>query len=529
MFVQVMPTPNGRLHLGHMSGPYLKADVMARHLRSRGVEAHVVSGADAYESHVELKASQLGCSEREVATKFHALIRRELDALHVQCDFVDPLHPEVHDEYLAFNRRTVDQLVARGLTTSVREKVEYSPSTGRYIAGCWIAGTCPQCGAESGSYFCEACGAHYKPQDLGDRKTAVSDLEPLWVESLFLKLTRRRELEARVERMGIDPEFRRILSRYFAAQGEIVRLTNPGRWGMSYGAEDRVIFTYTVGLLSFSLFCAELFKRSRGLAMSPFSPASDFVTVASFGIDNAVAYLAGVLGAAVELGDIKPFDFFATNYFYHLEGKKFSTSRDHLVCASDLIRDSGVAPDAIRYFLGKVNPEKEARNFAISEFLEVNNRTLAGELEALLARHFGQLSGGEPADAPAGLLRELEGVLQEQSAHLSLPAVCMADAARCIDTWMDVGRRAGAPEAAHSYWWLKGLALVAYPFMPVVAERIWGHLGHEGAPTYATFLARPRTRPPQAWAPQFAEVSAAALERSVHREGAALPKGEVRK
>ncbi|NOK15697.1 class I tRNA ligase family protein [Corallococcus carmarthensis] len=528
LFVQVMPTPNGRLHLGHMSGPYLKADILARHLRLRGVEAHVISGADSYESHVELKAAQTGSTEHAVATRFHGLIEQELAALRIDSVFTDPLRPDLHDEYVAFNRRTLDQLARQGGVETLREKVAYSPSLNRYGAGCWISGTCPQCGAGSGSYFCEACGGHYKPEDLRDARCTfdATDVREVEVESLFLRLRRRQQLDARIERMGIPPGFHQILTRYIEAQGERVRLTNPGRWGMPYGPGDGVIFTYTTGLLSFSLFCAELFKRAHGLEKHPFAPDSDYVTVATFGIDNTVAYLAGVLGAAVEWDDIKPYDYFLTNHFYNLEGRKFSTSRNHLVCARDLVTGSGVSPDAIRYFLGKVNPEAGPKDFIVSEFVDVNNRVLAGGLEALLSRAFAHVRTGA-VDAPSdNLMRELDRVLEEQASHLRLPTTHLARAAGCIDAWRDVGERLDASDATAEYWWLKGFSMVAAPFMPDVSQRIWALLGHGGAPRLESFTERPVLERPPVWTPAFESVSAAAVERSVHREAARSPGGK---
>ncbi|RKI74373.1 hypothetical protein D7X55_02620 [Corallococcus sp. AB049A] len=528
LFVQVMPTPNGRLHLGHMSGPYLKADILARHLRLQGVEAHVISGADSYESHVELKAAQTNSTEHAVATRFHGLIVQELEALRIDSVFTDPLRPELHDEYVAFNRRTLDALARQGGVETVREKVRYSPSLQRYGAGCWIAGTCPQCGAGSGSYFCEACGGHYKPEDLRDARCTfdAQDIREVEVESLFLRLRRRKDLDARIERMGIPPGFHQILTRYLDAQGERVRLTNPGRWGMPYGPGDGVIFTYTTGLLSFSLFCAELFRRKHGLAKHPFAPDSGCVTVATFGIDNTVAYLAGVLGAAVEWDDVKPFDYFLTNHFYNLEGRKFSTSRDHLVCASDLVTGSGVSPDAIRYFLGHVNPEAGPKDFIVSEFVDVNNRVLAGGLEALLSRAFARVRTGT-VDAPSDhLMRELDGVLEAQAAHLRLPTTNLARAAACIDTWRDAGERLDASGATSAYWWLKGLSLLAAPFMPDVSQRIWTLLGHGGEPRLEAFTDRPVLAAAPVWTPAFQPVTSEAVERSVHREAARSPVGK---
>lgn len=512
-----MPTPNGPLHLGHMAGPYLKTDVLRRHIRMHGGEAYIVSGSDVYESHIELKASQLGITEAAVCDQFHRRISAELAALKIECDYVDPLQPENHEEYVAFNLRTIDQLAAKGGVESVAERVVRDKDRGHYLAGCWASGNCPICGARSGSYLCEGCGAHYKPEDLrAAGKGAADDVQT--VESLFLRIRKRGELLEHIERMGIEPGFSKIVGPYFESQGDRVRLTNPGKWGIRHGGPDQVVFTYTA-LFSFSVYCAELLKRTRGLRVNPFDPSSGFTTVAAFGIDNAVPYLVGVLGCAIELGDIKPFDYYLTNYFYYLEGAKFSTSRVHLAYARDLVTDAGVSSDALRYFLTKANPENEPKSFVVREFLDVNNDELAGTMERTLAAALELARQASPAEPAAGIVDQLARELEVQASHLRLPATNMARGLASIDTWLRSWREL-EHQPANAYWWLKGFVMLAYPFLPDVGETIWSALGHVVAPNASEFLQRPAM--PRAAAPErfFTPVSSAAVEQCVFRDGA---------
>lgn len=525
LFVPEMPTPNGRLHLGHMSGPYLRADVMKRHLVSRGGQAYVVSGSDVYESHVELKAEQLGTSIESVCAMFHEGIREELDALAVDCDlYVNPLEPALHSQYLARNERTLRGLVERGAVESVQERVLFSRAKERYAAGCWIGGLCPLCGAKSGAYLCEECGTHYKPQDLREARARWTEpgggepaLQPLMVESLFLKVRSREALWKHMAKMALPPAYVDIVDRYLQAQGDRVRLTNPGAWGMPYQRPDRLVFTYTA-LFSFSLYCADLLAAREGWERSPFDPRSDFVTVASFGIDNAVPYLVGVLASAIELGTVKPFDHYLTNYFYQLEGKKFSTSRMHLVCASKLVREAGVDADALRYFLARVNPELETRSFSVREFVGVNNDHLCGGLGALTGRAAAALDPDRVGDAPAALTARLDELLRGQDRDLALPGANLARAVSAVDAFAALGHALPADDPGQAYWWLKGLALLAHPFMPGLAGRVWTRLGMAGQPRVDAYAETPAFARAAAPLRAFAPVALEEVEKHVSRQ-----------
>ena len=515
-FVPEMPTPNGRLHLGHMSGPYLKADILARHIRLRGGQAFLGSGSDVYESHVELKSSQTGRSEEDVCALYHQGIREELESLGIECDYINPLEERFAAEYLQANQATLDGLTANGATTIVRERVRYSPSRARYIAGCWISGRCPVCGKGAGSYLCEECGAHYKPEDILDAvsKDGEADLEDRIVESLFLKIRNKARLREQIRAMGISPEFAAIAEKYLEVQGDLVRLTNPGRWGMPYrvggGNSRQVIFTYTA-LFSFSLYCGELFARAKGLKHNPFHPDSGFLTVASFGIDNAVPYLVGVLGSAIELGTVKPFDHYMTNYFYHLEGKKFSTSRSHLICAKRMVEETRAGSDALRYFLARVNPELGTRNFSAKEFAQVNNVELSDHLGPTVSRAMEGLDQNGIGSPPEHLLARLDELLAAQSRGLSLPGAEMAKGVEPISGWVDFARTLN-PGANETYWWLKGTALLAYPFMPGMAVEIWKTLGNAGAPSLEAFFARGTIVKPVRKGPLFPEIAPEEIE-----------------
>jgi methionyl-tRNA synthetase len=531
VFVPEMPTPNGPLHLGHMSGPYLRSDILARFLRRKGHEAFLVSGSDSYESHVELKAAQTGQSISDVCNGFHRRIKGELDALGIQTDlYVNPLDPEIGPSYLAFNRDVVDQLRAVGAATRATERVLFSAENNGYVAGCWMSGECPSCGAKSGSYLCEACGTQYDPQDVKNVRVPAgwSDAREVSVEFWFLDIRTPANLWRQIAKMGIEPDFVRIVERYFDERGHRVRLTNPGNWGMRYGADNQVIFTYTA-LFSFSVFCGRLLAERKGWDKHPFALDGSCKTVAGFGIDNAIPYLVGVLGSALELGNVRLFDHYLTNHFYQLEGLKFSTSRQHLVCASQLV-NAGVNVDALRYYLAKVNPEKGKRSFSPADFVHCHNDYLHQDLGKRIegAQLEAAGGGGEIGSLPTTIAERLHELLRVQDSQLSFPNPNLECAVGTLDTWSALGaalrvgmtHNPGTVEATRAYWWLKGFALLAAPFMPSVSERLATLLGNRGPATLKDFSLSTRpTSPPEPWTP-FGLADMDRVDACISREGA---------
>jgi len=169
--VPVMPTPNGRMHLGHIAGPYLKMDVLKRKVQRGTGVAYLYSGSDVFESYVELKASQINKSPNDICNYYHKLILADFKALNIDFDeFINPLDSRFFKSFIEFYRVLNKSLIE---TSSLVEKEEiflYDVENNRYITGCWLSGVCPNCNKNTGSYLCESCGTHYRPQDVATTK-----------------------------------------------------------------------------------------------------------------------------------------------------------------------------------------------------------------------------------------------------------------------------------------------------------------------------------------------------------------------
>jgi methionyl-tRNA synthetase len=162
------------------------------------------------------------------------------------------------------------------------------------------------------------------------------------------------------------------------------------------------------------------------------------------------------------------------------------------VCATDLV-EAGASSDALRYFLAKVNPEKGKRSFEPAEFIALHNQGCQ-ELGARIERALADACRGAVGALPAVLASQLEELYRVQALGLAFPVPNLEQAVTVVDAWRLVGARldgaaASSPDqaATQAYWWLKGLALLAWPFMPRTAAQIWRRLGHTGEPPPAGF------------------------------------------
>jgi methionyl-tRNA synthetase len=493
--VPVMPTPNGGLHLGHLSGPFLKMDVLARAQRRNGNETCLFFGTDVYESYMNLKAWQTGKDEQLLCDEYNTRIKADLNALHIEYDeFINPLDEEHTEKFHVFFTTVLNELVAKGATEIRSEQYLYAKDQDCFLTGCWINGICPVCGNGTGSYQCEECGTQYRPMDLiapsfKNGNYPITDIDD---KDLYLVVRKKEELFQHLENMQVSAEFIAIIKTYFNKQGDYIRLTNPGKWGVPYSLPEsripHVIFTYTA-LYFYSLYCGELYKEKFGTTDNPFDKKSAVITVASFGIDCTVPYLAASVALGLEGDNYKPFDFILPNHFFTLENAKFSTSRGHAIWGADIINKTSVSIDAIRYFLVLYNPEYSSTDFSVDQFLEFVNEELAHTLQPLLKKAIGSIREDITDEPDNALVEKLERLLIQQNNYLTPPGFNLKESSVPLQEWIDYGLEL-LSDAKNTYWWLKGFALLAFPIMPVCAGAIWKFLGHGGEPLESDYFSQ---------------------------------------
>ncbi|MEO7084783.1 MAG: class I tRNA ligase family protein [Gemmatimonadaceae bacterium] len=495
--------PNGRAHLGHVAGPLLKMDVYRRHLVRAGADVRMISMSDVHEAHVLIKAYQEGSTPEDVANRFHDGIVGDLKALDIAYDdLLNPLDPEWADTYDRINREFLDGIIRAGNArvkseqlpmlaeaTDVNAKgVSLRPQVGDPVVSGWLKGRCPLCGEGLVGFFCEACGGHFAPGQMLEPSTAHFSGKLRFEErsSLWLDLKGgAAEIVAYLKRINVRADFLEITECYLRTNGASIRLEVPSPWGLHLDvpgtSPGQVIFSYSSLLIGCHLVAGERYKQITGSDVNPFAVDSGVTCVLAFGIDNTVPFLVGAVGCALGQEEYKPVDHFLVNYFYDLDGGKFSTSRGHVIWGGDIVTLGGANVDLVRAYLCWRNPEFERAMFSVDEFVRFHNDSASRLLAATTAAGRAATSARSYDD---GIMRYLGAEMLTQSTALDPATFDIAAAYSCVDRWI---HRASAfsltPEAART--WLMGFAVLGYPIMSRAAQEAWTWLGLSGQPSLA--------------------------------------------
>lgn len=485
LFIPAIPTPNGRIHLGHIAGPFLKLDIMARAQRRLGALAYVISGSDVYESHILKKAEETGDTPEHICNTFHSLCLADLEALNIKFEsYFNPLSEDLNADYHKFHKAYLDKLVETGKTFNRNGKYLYSPGADKFILGCWLSGDCPNCHEPSGSYQCENCGIQYQPEELINpySNSGESDIEIVETPSLFLDISDvMNRVEAKWEVMEVPEHFREICRLFFQNQNGIIRLTTPDKWGVTYPIEGsdvtQVVFTYS-SLYIYSMFIGEVYKKYFSKDdKNAFDKDSKLKIAIAFGIDNTIPHIMTALALADCVPEYKSFDFFVPNYFYHLENDKFSTSREHVIWGADIINKTSVNTDAVRYYLINECPEEDATKFIIKDFIHTNNQLLCNKLQKKVHNAWTLMKDSHIPVIDPNLDSKLFEIMKAQTECMTPPSHTIRYGNQLLMDWVDY---LDEIDQEQMIWWIKGLALLASPIMPEFSDSIWNHLGNKG-------------------------------------------------
>lgn len=349
------PTPNGDLHLGHMAGPYVAADVMRRYLIAEDVPVLMTTGMDDHQSYVPAQGQREGWSGLKVADTY---IPRIADAWREAGVFFDRIiEPRQTPGYIDFVQAFFLKLYDGGFIEPRTRPLPYCTECERWLYEAHVNGGCPHCGVLSGGNACEACA---RPNDCGDltdpRCNACGTPAELREQTrLYLPLAPFTErLEAFWARTPMPPHLRAVC-RAMAADGlPDIAVSHPTDWGVPVpvtGFTDQRIYVW------FEMAPGYLLE-SHPQGARPATGAIQF-----FGFDNS--YFHAVLHPALFMAwdeQLPLASAFVVNELYLLEGIKFSTSRRHAVWAVDGLAEAGV--DAVRYHVLRHRPNGRQTSFS---------------------------------------------------------------------------------------------------------------------------------------------------------------------
>ncbi|MGH3614276.1 MAG: class I tRNA ligase family protein [Pseudonocardia sp.] len=489
-------TPNGGLHLGHLSGPYLRADLLARALRTTGRDALVITGTDDHQSFVATAAHRLGASPESVADAAGDQIRSTLAAINV--DLAHFYRPTQDDELIRGIHTLFDALLTSPAVTQSVVETPWCENCAQSLYQSFAKGRCPHCQASSDGEICEACGVPSQARDLLELTCAQCGTEPvLRPESGYdLDLDKYAAPLARYYGRAHGGGQSRHLADTLVAGGlgHQYRITRQSGWGLGVpgGEADQQIIDPWVELVFTQILNTQRLTEDSRTA-----------NVTVLGFDNTFFYVVLLPAVYLALGleHLLPWGF-VSNRFLHLDGSKFSTSRRHVVWADDLLAE--VPADLVRVALLRRSPEEdvhsvgagEIANLAADPLVERTDRWLADLAAApgeglvpgtgawtthhrafyralcMCSEEFDHLLSVD-AFSSVGYVEKLDALLTETARFRSFE-----QARRRISTAQEEARTSVALE----YLALKVFAALVHPVMPTLGMSLWRALGLPAAP-----------------------------------------------
>lgn len=491
------PTANGDLHIGHLSGPFLRADILYKYSKMRGREVYCINGADEHQSYVAFMAEKQGQTPLELVDRTGEQLRTTFQTAGCHFDvFMRPSRTPAHQK---LTQEIFQTLYDNGKLITREEPALFCENCDQYLFEVYVRGNCPHCGAESCGNACEGCGRPNNCIDLRNalcnRCGSVPTTRPF--TRLYFPLSAyESQLRSYYESVVMNPRLKQICEAMLADGLPDIVVGHPATWGIPVpvagfeGQRIYVWFEVATGLLSASQLLSEKFDLKDG--WREFWERDDVDVVQFCGFDNG--YFYGILIPAVLLAydpQIKLPAGVLLNEFYRLDGSKFSTSRNHAVWCRDLIERASL--DAIRFYLALCGPETEQTNFTMTDFEQTVQRELIENWQAWLSDLGTKITteyGGVAPSAEANQTpeqREFYDTLQRFMAEATEAyEVATFSPRRAATVLQELGRAARRFSQTHSrnqtdialqLAAAKTLAVLAGPIMPEFSERLREALG----------------------------------------------------
>ncbi|MCF0211925.1 MAG: methionine--tRNA ligase [Bacteroidales bacterium] len=378
-----LPYANGPVHIGHLAGVYVPADIYARYLRSCGEDVILIGGSDEHGVPITIKARKEGVTPQDIVDRYHAIIRDSFEQLGISFDIYSRTScPEHALTSAAYFKKLYDE----GKFIEKVSEQYYDEEAHQFLADRYITGTCPRCGNERAyGDQCEACGTSLNATDLINPKSALSGSKPVLkaTKHWFLPLDKDepwlREWILESHRGDWKTNVYGQCKSWIDAGLQPRAVTRDLDWGVQVplpDAEGKVLYVWfdaPIGYISFT-------KQLKGDDWEKWWKDPDTKLVHFIGKDNIVFHC--IIFPAMLKADgsyILPTNVPA-NEFLNLEGDKISTSRNWAVWLHEYLKDFPGKQDVLRYTLCSNTPETKDNDFTWKDFQLKNNSELVAIL-----------------------------------------------------------------------------------------------------------------------------------------------------
>lgn len=429
------PYANGDLHVGHVAGAYLPADIFARYHRLKGNRVVMVSGSDAHGTPIVVRADREGVSPREVFERFHQRFLATQRELGISYDLFTHTDTENHH---AIAQQMFRKLLDNGYLFKARQKQLYSESQMRFLPDRLVEGTCPICGYDKArGDQCDNCGNLLDGTQLIQPRSRIDGTAPVVQESEQY-MWDLPAVGAAISRYLADKDdyWRRGVldfARNFAGDVQPRAFTRDLTWGIPIpvpGAEGKCIYVWweaVLGYLSATIEWAKVSGQPDAWKEFWYGDAANARIYNFIGKDNILFHTVlwqGILIGMKHLGQPwdgaqsdptfrLPYDVPANQYL-NLGGQKFSKSLGVSLDVFDLVEKYG--PDPVRFYLTAIMPETRDADWSWSDFAQRNNAELLAKWGNLVQRTLSQIWKNFEGRIPEpGPLTEADATLIAQS------------------------------------------------------------------------------------------------------------------
>ncbi len=503
LITTALPYANGPVHIGHLAGVYVPADIYARYLRLQGREVLLIGGSDEHGVPITIRARKEGITPQDVVDRYHSLIKESFAGLGISFDIYSRTTSDVHAETASeFFRHIYD----KGGFVEKSSMQFYDEGAGRFVTDRNVVGECPVCHAP-GAYGdqCEKCGSSLSATELINPRCAETGNIPVLRETFHWYLPLDR-WQPELQRWILDGHKEWRTNVYGQCKSWLDlglqprAVTRDLDWGIPVpveGADGKVLYVWFDAPIGYISNTKELLPDSwERWWKDPETRIVNFI-----GKDNIVFHciifpaMLLAYGDGYQLPDNVP-----SNEFLNLEGDKISTSRNWAVWLHEYLRDFPGKQDVLRYVLTANAPETKDNDFTWADFQARNNNELVAILgnfvnRALVLTHKyfdGRVpADGEPQDvdrqlaadlsaAVASLTESLEGFHFREALRQAMEIARLGNRyLQETEPWKlaktDLARTGGILNTALQL--CANLAVAFEPFMPFMSAKLAGMLG----------------------------------------------------
>ena len=379
-----LPYANGGVHIGHLAGVYVPADIYVRYLRLKKQDVVFIGGSDEHGVPITIRAKKEGITPQDVCDRYHTIIKDSFKEFGISFDIYSRTTSETHHKFASdFFKKLYDE----GKLVEKESEQLYDPEAKQFLADRYVMGTCPKCGNPNAyGDQCEKCGSDLSPMELIDPHSTISGAKPevKKTKNWYLPLNNYQEwlkqwiLEDHKEwRSNVYGQCKSWLDMDLQPRA----MTRDLDWGIPVpveGAEGKVLYVWFDAPIGYVSNTKELCEKEpeKWGTWQKWWQDPETRLVHFIGKDNIVFHCIIFPTMLKAHGDYILPDNVPANEFLNLENDKISTSRNWAVWLDEYLKDFPGKQDVLRYVLTANAPETKDNNFTWKDFQERNNSEL---------------------------------------------------------------------------------------------------------------------------------------------------------